>query len=214
MGVFRTTAAQLSSRLRVRPMLTALKSNRRQPPIRFRTSLCGAGAVSTWSLALPGKLKTFDYTTISDVILHVRHTARDAGGALATQATNELVTAFDKAGDSAQSLLFCLRYDFPTEWSAFVNGAGAFEVMLKKSYFPYAVQGAKHLTIDSVTTYAGGPGGTQVASSQQTVDLAAMSAALTELATAPLSLPADPQIMIQTPSQQVYLVLNYHFGVS
>jgi Tc toxin complex TcA C-terminal TcB-binding domain len=174
----------------------------------------GAGAVSTWSLALPGKLKTFDYTTISDVILHVRYTARDAGGTLASQATNELVTAFDKAGDSAQSLLFCLRYDFPTEWSAFVNGTGAFEVVLKKSYFPYAVQGAKHLTIDSVTTYAGGPSGAQVASIQQTVDLAAMSAALTELGTAPLSLPADPQIMIQSPSQQVYLVLNYHFGVS
>ncbi len=35
----------------------------------------GAGAVSTWSLALPSQLRAFDYMTISDVILHVRYTA-------------------------------------------------------------------------------------------------------------------------------------------
>jgi hypothetical protein len=132
---------------------------------------------------------------------------------LASQATNELATAFDKAVASGQSLLFCLRYDFPTEWSAFVNGSSSFQVQLRKTYFPYAVQGAKHLTLDSVTTYAGGSDGTQIASIQQIVDLAAMSAGLTELGTALLSLPADPQVVTRAQSQQVYLVLNYHFGV-
>src|SRR5262249_49322465 len=30
----------------------------------------GAGAISTWTLTLPQKLRTFDYMTISDVIVH------------------------------------------------------------------------------------------------------------------------------------------------
>jgi hypothetical protein len=39
----------------------------------------GAGAVSTWTLSLPPQLRAFDYMTISDVILHIRYTARGAG---------------------------------------------------------------------------------------------------------------------------------------
>jgi hypothetical protein len=50
----------------------------------------GAGALSTWSLSLPSSLRPFDYTTISDVILHIRYTARDGGTELATQASKEL----------------------------------------------------------------------------------------------------------------------------
>ena len=41
----------------------------------------GAGAVSTWRLELPARFRQFDYDTISDVILHVRYTARDGGSA-------------------------------------------------------------------------------------------------------------------------------------
>jgi hypothetical protein len=36
----------------------------------------GAGVISSWRLELPSTFRTFDYTTISDVILHVRSTAR------------------------------------------------------------------------------------------------------------------------------------------
>jgi Tc toxin complex TcA C-terminal TcB-binding domain len=36
----------------------------------------GAGAESTWKLDLPKDYPAFDYTTISDVILHIRYTAR------------------------------------------------------------------------------------------------------------------------------------------
>jgi hypothetical protein len=45
----------------------------------------GAGAISTWTLSLPGPLCTLDYMTISDVILHLRYTARSGGSALAVQ---------------------------------------------------------------------------------------------------------------------------------
>jgi hypothetical protein len=111
----------------------------------------GAGAISTWNLSLPAQLRPFDYTTISDVILHIRYTARNAGEPLASQATKELTAMFDTAGQSGQALLFCLRYDFPTEWSAFANGTGDFEVTLDKQFFPYYVQNARKLTIDGLT---------------------------------------------------------------
>lgn len=173
----------------------------------------GAGAVSTWTLSLPSQLKTFDYTTISDVILHMRYTAREAGDPLGSQASSELIAMFDTAAQSGQALLFTLRYDFPTEWSAFVNGASNFQVVLQRSYFPYFVQSAKRITIDSVTTYAANNG--KVASVlQQTVDLDHLSGGLSQAGSATLSLPPDKQVMAQILSQQVYLVLNYHFGMS
>jgi Tc toxin complex TcA C-terminal TcB-binding domain len=171
----------------------------------------GAGAVSTWTLSLPSQLRTFDYTTISDVILHIRYTAREAGDPLGSQATRELIAMFDTTSQSAQALLFCLRYDFPTEWSAFVNGLSNFQAVLQKSYFPYAVQSAKRITIDSVTAYAASNG--KVVSSQQTLDLDDLSSGLNQAGSATLSLQAD-NVMIRNLSQQVFLVLTYHFGMS
>jgi hypothetical protein len=173
----------------------------------------GAGAISTWSLSLPAELPAFDYTTVSDVILHIRYTARQAGDPLGSQATKELVAMLDTAGQSSQTLLFCLRYDFPTQWAAFVNGGGDFAVTLEKQFFPYAVQGAKKLTVDALTLYADSGG--RVASVTPAVDLTGLSAGLTgATGAAALSLPADATVMIQDPAQQVFLVVQYHFGTA
>jgi hypothetical protein len=175
----------------------------------------GAGVISAWTLTLPDKLRNYDYSTHADAILHFRYTARDAGDPLGSQATTELLAMFDTQGQSGQALFFCLRYDFPTEWAAFVNeGANSnFQVVIQKSYFPYAVQSAKVLKIDSVATYAANNG--KIASVQQTtVDLNSLSSSLTQTGNATLSLPSDNQVMTQVLSQQVYLLLTYHFGVS
>lgn len=172
----------------------------------------GAGAVSTWALSLPAQLTAFDYTTISDVILHIRYTARDAGDPLAAQATKELVAMLDSA-TSSQALLFCLRYDFPTQWAAFVNGTGDFAVTLEKQFFPYAAASAPKLTVDALTLYADGAGA--VASVTPATDLAALSAGLTGPAgVAPVTLPADDTVMVRDPAVQVFLVLQYHFGTA
>jgi hypothetical protein len=86
-------------------------------------------------------------------------------------------------------------------------------VVLQKSFFPYFVQSAKRITIDSITTYAAHIG--KVASVlQQTVDLDNLSGGLSQAGSVTLSLPPDNQVMTQILSQQVYLVLNYHFGMS
>jgi hypothetical protein len=85
----------------------------------------GAGADTTWQLELPVDFKTFDYNTISDVILHVRYTARDGGDSLksaAATAANALV----RTGQPLQRF-FSLRHEFPTEWPA--------------TRFPYFTQG-------------------------------------------------------------------------
>ena len=173
----------------------------------------GAGAVSTWTLTLPSQLRTFDYTTISDVILHVRYTAREAGNPLGSQATTELITMLDAAGQSGQFLMFCLRFDFPTEWSAFVNAASQFSVVLQKSYFPYAVQSARRITIDSVTTYAASGAKIASFSHNSNVNLDDLSSNLTAVGSANLILPQD-QVMTPVLTQQVFLVLQYHFGIS
>jgi hypothetical protein len=176
----------------------------------------GAGAVSTWSLTLPNQLRTFDYTTISDALLHVRYTAREAGNPLGSQATTELISMLDTAGQSGQFLMFCLRFDFPTEWSAFVNAASAapFSVVLETSYFPYAVQSARRITIDSVTTYAAASGGKVASVAQTNVNLDDLSSNLTAAGSATLTLPQDNQVMTPLLTQQVFLVLQYHFGTS
>jgi hypothetical protein len=173
----------------------------------------GAGAISTWNLSLPAELRSFDYTTISDVILHIRYTARQAGDPLAAQATQELTTMLDTAGQSSQALVFCLRYDFPTQWSAFVNGTGDFGLTLDKQFFPYWVQGARKLTVDALTLYADN-GGT-LASVTPAEDLTGLSAGLSgATGQAALNLAADAVVMTRDLSQQVFLVVQYHFGNS
>ena len=167
----------------------------------------GAGAIATCQLSLPTGVRSFDYGTISDVILHVRYTAREAGDPLGSQATKELQEMLDTAGQSGQALLFCLRYDFPTEWAAFVNGTGNFQVTIQSQFFPYYAQGARKLTVDSLTLYAAS--GEKLASVTPAVSLSAFQP-FTGSAT--LSLPTDPNVLIRSQEQQVFMVLAYHFG--
>jgi Tc toxin complex TcA C-terminal TcB-binding domain len=171
----------------------------------------GAGAISTWSLALPSELAAFDYATITDVILHIRYTAREAGDPLGSQATKELQAMFDSAEQSSQALLLCLRFDFPTEWAVFVSKGAEFKATLARALFPYAVQGAKKLTIDALTLYSA-DGESIASSTPTTVDLAALSSELSGAAgEAAVTLPAD-NVLVPEQAKEVFLVLQYHFG--
>jgi hypothetical protein len=122
----------------------------------------------------------------------------------------------ETAGQSDQLLIFCSRFDFPTEWSAFVNGAGAapFSVVLQTSYFPYAAQRARRITVDSVTTYAAAFGGKVASVAQTNVNLDDLSSNLTAVGIATLTLPQGNQVMTQVLPQQVFLVMQCHFGMS
>jgi hypothetical protein len=103
-----------------------------------------AGAISKWSLSLPGQgpdgLRVFDYDTISDVVLHLRFTARHDAG-LAEEALQRLERL--RAGTNGtvgRVRLFSVRHEFPSEWAAFKtaeDGEAPLTITLRSEHFPY-----------------------------------------------------------------------------
>ena len=116
-----------------------------------------AGAISTWSLSLPGQgtdgFRVFDYDTISDVVLHLRFTARHDAG-LAQAAVKRLQKHVKGDGTAGRVRLFSLRHEFPAEWAAFVAAGGddaPITLTLTADHFPYWA-GPK-LKVDSVELF-------------------------------------------------------------
>lgn len=109
----------------------------------------GAGAESTWKLELPKDFRQFDYSTIADVILHIRYTARQGGAQMRDKATEHLQEIVSEANSSGLALLLTMRQEFSTEWHRFVTGTDNFKALVKREYFPYFTQG-KDITIDSI----------------------------------------------------------------
>jgi hypothetical protein len=83
-----------------------------------------SGAISEWQLQMPASPGNqdpaqFDYQTISDVILHMRYTAREGGELLRSGALAHLKAAIRDASVSGCVRLFSVRQEFPTEWANF-----------------------------------------------------------------------------------------------
>ncbi|SDZ23711.1 virulence plasmid A protein [Amycolatopsis xylanica] len=109
----------------------------------------GAGAVSEWQLSLPDEFRQFDYDSISDVVLHLRYTARDGGSALAAPAVRELRKALTGwAHTTGKGLFrgFSARREFSDQWNRFL-GTGKITFTLAKSRFPYLFRDEK-FTLD------------------------------------------------------------------
>jgi hypothetical protein len=120
----------------------------------------GAGAISTWNVGLP-PMPSFDYGTITDVILHIRYTARDGGRALASGALGTLKPKLPPSAPAPQAqlpLLLNLRHDFPTQWYAFSTGSGDFTATFTMDYLTYAVQHATITYADNMTVYTSSTG--------------------------------------------------------
>ncbi|WP_367108738.1 hypothetical protein [uncultured Psychrobacter sp.] len=113
----------------------------------------GQGVISTWNLELPNEFRQFDYDTISDVILHLRYTARQGGDSRRRAALNNLRTLVEEAEGFGQVQLFSLNQDFPTEWHHFLAGDEMFRAMVKREHFPYLVQD-KNIRVSGVELYA------------------------------------------------------------
>ncbi|KAG7406512.1 hypothetical protein Forpe1208_v014077 [Fusarium oxysporum f. sp. rapae] len=107
----------------------------------------GAGAIGSWSLELPTVVRSFDYSTISDVILHVRYTFLD-GGPLLRNAANQAVKTFRSRVEGLSSdgpgpfAMFDLKNDFSNAWYAFRSGLASKSVAELdlsgiKDRFPY-----------------------------------------------------------------------------
>jgi hypothetical protein len=79
----------------------------------------GAGVISRWriELAQDKQLRQFDYDTISDVLLHLRYTARDGGGLLKAAAIDRLKAMVAESEDVPLPRLFSARHESGSEWS-------------------------------------------------------------------------------------------------
>jgi hypothetical protein len=133
----------------------------------------GLGAVGEWRLTLPAALPQFDYESITDVVLHVRYTARDGGGTLAAPAVSELATSLNRwihgTGGTALFRGFSARREFADQWYRFLNPAvgadPALTFTLAKNRFPYAFrdQGIAAAKPEAVLVFSTGltPDGTR-----------------------------------------------------
>ncbi|MFK0236634.1 Tc toxin subunit A-related protein [Streptomyces vinaceus] len=105
----------------------------------------GEGAISEWQLELPTAFRQFDYESITDVVLHLRYTARDGGPTPATAAVGELRDALNRwvhaGGGKALLRTFSARREFADRWSRFLVPAGdspaSLEFTVTKDRFPY-----------------------------------------------------------------------------
>jgi len=83
-----------------------------------------SGVISQWQLQLPanpmnGEPCQFDFDTITDVILHVRYTAREGGETLRSAAVANLQKQIANAQTVGSVRLFSIRHEFPGEWAKF-----------------------------------------------------------------------------------------------
>lgn len=80
----------------------------------------GTGALSKWQLELTKDFKAFDFDTISDVIFHLRYTARD-DALLKTAAVSAVKGWLADQAKVPLARLFSARHEFPNDWYRFLN---------------------------------------------------------------------------------------------
>jgi hypothetical protein len=107
-----------------------------------------SGVISEWQLELPAEVRQFNYDTISDVILHIRYTAREGGGLLRNGAVANLTARIEAAEAAGSVRLFSIRHEFPSEWARFKSitlGAetpvAELGLTLREEHYPFWSQG-------------------------------------------------------------------------
>lgn len=171
----------------------------------------GAGAASTWKLELPADFRQFDYDTISDVILHVRYTARQGGAQLRDKAVEYINALVMEANASGLALLFSLKHDFPSEWHRFVTDSAKpkFEAKVKRDYFPYITQG-KEITIDGIQLHALQDGQIEGPTTPSGVSPADLTAALNDKDKGAFDLPIpEGGVLVRNAQAHVFVLIKY-----
>ncbi|UPZ15121.1 neuraminidase-like domain-containing protein [Flavobacterium humidisoli] len=113
----------------------------------------GTGAISGWRLELPTEVRQFDYNTISDVILHVKYTAREGGSSLKTAANTTLKDQLEliKQGLNRNGLHIALnlKHDKTNEWHLLKKN-GTVDLTIDKFRLPYMAQPFDSVEIENV----------------------------------------------------------------
>lgn len=85
----------------------------------------GAGAISSWHVRLNKDLPQFDFDTISDVVLHLRFTAREGGALLRSKAAEEFAAKLNEAAlaENRRGLfrVVDLKREYPDAWYRFLH---------------------------------------------------------------------------------------------
>lgn len=105
------------------------------------------GAAGDWQLELASDPRPFDYDTITDVVLHIRYTARDGGIPLRDAASAHLRELLGAGTAVGSTRLLSARHEFPTAWARFMAatpGAGtesdpraALVLDLRREHYPF-----------------------------------------------------------------------------
>lgn len=81
----------------------------------------GAGVISRWRIELPKETNAFDLNTLSDVILHLKYTAREGGEILKKEAKKAVQDTIADEEIAPLARLFSLKHEFPSEWHRFLS---------------------------------------------------------------------------------------------
>jgi hypothetical protein len=101
----------------------------------------GSGVISEWQVELPAEVRQFDYDTISDMILHIRYTAREGGKALRDAAVRNLTQRIAEAQAAGSVRLFSVRHEFPTAWAKFKSVKTELTLEIREEHFPFWSKG-------------------------------------------------------------------------
>jgi hypothetical protein len=103
----------------------------------------GAGVMSSWTLKLPDTdLASFDYQSITDVVLHMNYMAKDGGALMASNAKTALKNHLSTWSASYPPVtLLSLKTAFGTAWHRFKNptvtGQHQLDFDIANKHYPY-----------------------------------------------------------------------------
>jgi len=107
------------------------------------------------------ELRQFDYSTISDVILHLDYTARDDAGLFKDKAAIYVKDFLMNTADAAEQpivQMFSMKHEFPTEWYRFLHPdtEGAEQILnftVGKDRLPFVVHD-RNIVVETIDVFA------------------------------------------------------------
>lgn len=97
----------------------------------------GAGVDSEWELKLPSNLRSFDYNSISDIIVHINYTAEYDEG-FRNNVESSIESELEKINDNGGLLrVLSLKHEFPNEWHQATSSDGSMPIEIRQEHFPF-----------------------------------------------------------------------------
>ena len=107
----------------------------------------GAGVVSRWRIELPIDTNAFDLNTLTDVVMHLKYTAREGGEILKNAARKAMNDEIADSDSAPLMRMFSAKHEFPEDWYRFLHPANlnavaqSFVLDLSRDRFPYLFRG-------------------------------------------------------------------------